>query len=83
MNYCIYAVSVTYHLDVSRSNGGGTKCKVEVHLCFSPHNFRVDNSGLEPKSEKYGSSVDISGLPFKGDRFESLHEYMLPACEFL
>lgn len=50
---------------------------------FSPQNFRVDNSGLEPKTEKHGSSVDISGLPFKGDRFESLHEYMLPACEFL
>lgn len=67
-------------MDVSRSSDGGIKCKIEVHLCFFPSQFW---SGLKPKTEKDGSSVDISELPSKGDRFESLHEYRLPACEFL
>jgi hypothetical protein len=43
----------------------------------------VDYSVLEAKTEKDGPNVDISELPSKGDRFESLHEYLLPACEFL
>jgi hypothetical protein len=50
---------------------------------FSRHNLRADYSGLEPKTEKDSSSADISEFLSKGDRFESLHEYLFPACEFL
>jgi len=42
-------------------------------VLFPLHNFRLDYSGLEPKIKKDDSSVDISELPSKGDRFESLH----------
>jgi hypothetical protein len=83
MNCCIYAVSLTYHLDVSRSNNSGIKCKVECIIIVSRQNFSVDCSGLEPKTEKDGSSTDISELPSKGDRFESLHECLLRSWEFL
>jgi hypothetical protein len=66
MNYCLYAVSLTYHLDVSRSNDSGIKYKVECIIVVSRHNFRVDCSGLESKTKKESSSADISELPFKG-----------------